>query len=316
MKWSAICGVIAFGSTLAAAAMHKDLVGALNDPPPGVRYTVVEPTDQVNRAERNPTKAGEYQVIRGYSRHRTTNPKSAAAALGAHQRQHGGTGYQNVTSTNAFGTQYGTYIVIDGQPMLVIVDTGSSDTWVVAGNHTCVDSIGVKVPQSRCAFGPPYNGGFKYGPTEPAEHMTIQYGDGEVVSGPFGYSDVKVGNNITVKKAQISLADKTFWFGDNVTSGLLGLAYPSLTNAYLGSTEDGLDDPFGSISYAPFFTTMVNQGKVPPVFSMTIDRNASSGMLSWGGTPPATGLHHRGCAEVDMVIVSSSHQRVRLWCTS
>lgn len=94
-----------------------------------------------------------------------------------------------------------------------------------------------------------------------------------------GFSDISVGN-LTVNRQQVCLANSTYWLGNNVTSGLLGMAFPSLTNAYLG---DGDDHEMGSaIQYSPFFTSLVEQGKIDPIFSLTIDRNSSSGILALG----------------------------------
>jgi hypothetical protein len=49
---------------------------------------------------------------------------------------------------------------------------------------------------------------------------------------------------------------------------------------------------------------MVNQGLVDPVFSIAIDRNASTGMLAFGGIAPASGLDLGRTATLDMIIVS------------
>lgn len=54
--------------------------------------------------------------------------------------------------------------------------------------------------------------------------------------------------------------------GNNVTSGILGLAYPSLTNAYSGNDLDGPGDE--SILYSPVFTSMVTNGLVEPYFAI------------------------------------------------
>ena len=81
----------------------------------------------------------------------------------------------------------------------------------------------------------------------------------------------------------------------------MGLAFPALTNAYLGEESD--HDFGNAVQYSPLFTSMVNQGLVDPVFSIAIDRNASSGMLAFGGIAPASGLDLARTATLDMVIV-------------
>ncbi|KAL2160700.1 hypothetical protein VTH06DRAFT_896 [Thermothelomyces fergusii] len=229
------------------------------------------------------------------------NPLSAAAVLGAHQRLVGGFGYQNITSSSAYGTQYAVDVLFDKRRVSLIIDTGSSDTWAVQKNFSCVGYSGESLPQETCGFGETFPGTFQYGLTDPETHMFIAYGDGEVVTGPMGLSDVTVGN-ITVKQQQVGLANSTYWYGNNQTSGLMGLAFPSLTNAYLGKVgSHGVEN---QVQYPPLFTSMVNQGLVDPVFSIAIDRNASTGMLAFGGIAPASGLDLGRTAVLDMVIYS------------
>ena len=83
-------------------------------------------------------------------------------------------------------------------------------------------------------------------------------------------------------KQQGCLENSTYWYGSNMTSGLMGLAFPSITNAYI---ESEFEHGRGSqIEYSLLFTTMVSQGKAAPLFSMVIDRNSSSGILAWVGS--------------------------------
>jgi hypothetical protein len=42
---------------------------------------------------------------------------------------------------------------IGGQTFSLIVDTGSSDTWLAAQNFTCIDLASKEQPESECAFG-------------------------------------------------------------------------------------------------------------------------------------------------------------------
>ncbi|KAK0634280.1 aspartic peptidase domain-containing protein [Bombardia bombarda] len=267
---------------------------------PGIGFKIPKATHPWTAAAGLPKQSKNVQRIHSNCGSKT-NSKSVAAIIGAHQRQVGGYGYQNVTSTSAFGTQYAIEAVWNGTRMMLIVDTGSSDTWVVRKGFSCVDYHGESVPQVACGFGPAYPKDFQYGLTSPEEHMFIQYGDGETVTGPMGFSDITLGN-ITVKKQQVSLANTTYWVGNNQTSGLIGLAFPSLTNAYLGSSDD--HDPGNQIEYSPLFSNMVNQGTVAPLFSIAIDRNASTGLLAWGGIPPVTGLDNSRTATLDMIITN------------
>ncbi|KAK0638966.1 aspartic peptidase domain-containing protein [Cercophora newfieldiana] len=272
--------------------------------PPGFSLKYAEATHP--RTSTKYSQKGHYvQKIHGL--HGRTNGKSAAAVLGSHQRLTGaGFGYQNITSANAYGTQYATEVRFNGHPMYMLVDTGSADTWAVQSDFDCVDYAGESVPRVSCQFGPTYPDSFQYGALDPAQHMFIRYGDGEVVAGPMGYSDVTLGN-ITVTKQEVCLANTTYWYGNNMTTGVLGLAFPVLTNAYIGS---GLDHSSGArIEYSPVFTSMVSQGKVPPVFSIAIDRNSSSGMLAFGGVAPASGMDTSRVAELDMLIINLNNRR-------
>ncbi|KAM7205843.1 Aspartic peptidase domain containing protein [Rhypophila sp. PSN 637] len=302
-------GSFVFGRVFVFATLVAATV--LENPPPGIIYTRPEPLSNIKGSTRSrawsksswirPT--GNVQKIQGVGGSKT-NSRSVAALLGAHQRQAGGFGYENITSTNSYGTQYATRVLWDGFPMDLIIDTGSADTWAIQKDFYCVDYAGGVVPQSACAFGPANpNPTSSYGPVTPEQHMFVQYADGELVVGPMGYTDITVGN-VTVKMQQTCLANTTYWYGNNVTSGLMGLAYSSLTNAYLGpATESVHDDPDNYQPYSPLMTSMINQGKIgAPVFSMAIDRNASTGMLAWGGMPPATGLDMSQTATLDIII--------------
>ncbi|KAK4245087.1 aspartic peptidase domain-containing protein [Corynascus novoguineensis] len=297
-----VCGTLAAVPGVAGMANQRH-ADALQDAPPGISYRVARGTHQWSSSKKIATTSQHVQTLRPIDagRARKVNPRSAAAVLGAHQRLVGGFGYQNITTTSAYGTQYAVDAHLGGHQVSLIIDTGSADTWAVQKNFHCIDYSGVFLPRETCGFGETYLETFQYGLTDPETHMYIQYGDGEIVTGPMGFSDVTVGN-VTIKKQQVCLANTTYWYGNNQTSGLIGLAFPSLTNAYLGDAED---HDFGNqVQYSPLFTSMVSQGLVDPVFSIAIDRNASSGMLAFGGIAPVSGLDLSRTAVLDMIITS------------
>lgn len=60
----------------------------------------------------------------------------------------------------------------------------------------------------------------------PDEHMNLTYGDLETVSGLMGYEDVTLGG-ITVHQ-EVGLINRAAWFGDGVSSGMVGLAYSAM----------------------------------------------------------------------------------------
>ncbi|KAK3906142.1 aspartic peptidase domain-containing protein [Staphylotrichum tortipilum] len=298
-----LCGAFAAASAVAGLTTQRH-AESFKNAPPGISYKVPKATHRGSSSSTRFMKSSQHvQQLRSISAGRAgkANPKSAAAILGAHQRLVGGFGYQNITSTSAYGTQYAVDALFNGHQMSLLIDTGSSDTWAVQRNFHCVDYSGEFLPQETCGFGATYPETFQYGRTDPETHMFIQYGDGEVVTGPMGFSDITIGN-ITAKKQQVCLANTAYWYGNNYTSGLIGLAFPALTNAYLGDDMD--HEPGNQVQYSPLFTTMVNEGLVDPIFSIAIDRNASSGMLAFGGVAPASGLDLSKTATLDMIITN------------
>lgn len=301
LEMTRVTWIVLFGG-LAGAKLHAEV---LKHAPPGITYHVPKGILPTYSSKVVPVNHHVHQLRPVSTRHgfaMNLNSKSAASVLGIHQRHAGGFGYENITTTSAYGTQYAIEATWDGHPLSLLIDTGSSDTWAVSKDFHCIDYTGQFLPQSSCGFGEAYPDAFQYGRTDPPTHMFIQYGDGEIVTGPMGFSDITIGN-ITVKKQQVCLANTTYWFGNNYTSGLLGLAFPSLTNAYYG--DSGTDHDYGSqVQYSPLFTSMVSQGLVDPLFSIAIDRNASSGMISFGGIAPAVGADFSRSATLDMIIVS------------
>lgn len=298
-----MCG-IPFKLVLILGALAIALVAARSDftnalaPLPGISYKVINGGSHRHSASDKVTK--NYQRINGIRGSRT-NSKSAVARLGAHQRAVGGGGFENITSSTAYGTQYAVPLKFHQTELMVLLDTASADTWVVQEGFSCVDFAGEDIETINCGFGSPYPGDFQNGPI-PEIHLYIQYVDGEIIYGSLGYIDITVGS-ITVKQQEAGLANTTYWYGNNMTSGLLGLAYPTLTNAYIG---DGMEHSWlDQVSYSPLFTTMVSEGLILPYFSIAIDRNSSGGMIGWGGLPPVTGLDRTTAVSLDIIIVSS-----------
>lgn len=54
-------------------------------------------------------------------------------------------------------------ISFGGEDFFVIIDTGSSDTWLAQTGFQCLDINGEKISQADCKFGPLYNGTFDEG---------------------------------------------------------------------------------------------------------------------------------------------------------
>ncbi|KAK4163044.1 aspartic peptidase domain-containing protein [Cladorrhinum sp. PSN259] len=351
-SWALVWGLILTVNAVNAALSPRESrlhIELMKNAPPGITYHIPKgirsytSSSSSKITSRAKSKQAHIQKLKPIRTSRT-NSRSAVHILGTHYRSllslsreaSSDSSYANISSTNAYGTQYATALTWDSSlaPLSFLLDTGSSDTWAInQSNYTCQDLSGRNISQSACGFPlppPPSSPGqaapqplstFKYGLTDPATHMYLHYADGEIVSGPMGFSDLSIGN-ITVKKQQVCLADRAYWFGNNVTVGVLGLAFPSLTSAYLGeeipeSPENGGGSPpqgglmGDTVEYSPFFTSLVEQGQIEPVFSIAIDRNDSTGVLILGEGEPwgvvsglGGGSRRDPVVEVDMIITN------------
>jgi hypothetical protein len=226
--------------------------------------------------------------------------RSAANAIKGLSTRFSGSAYQNITALTPYSTQYAIEAVWDDSPTMLLFDTGSSDTWAVKSDAKCVGDFGMELNQSTCQWGKNFIDDFGYGET-PDIHFLSHYASGEEVSGPMGRSDITVAG-LTVKAQPCGLANSTHWYGNNVTNGLLGLAFPALTTAWngpIGEEREGFRVP-----YSPFVTSMMSQGDIEPFFSVALERNSSGGMLAWGGLPPVT-WSSQTIAYSDIIIVIS-----------
>lgn len=240
--------------------------------------------------------------IKGHSGNH--NAVSSLAQILRNPPSHGQHTYQNITTAGNFSTQYAIECGWDGVPIWLLLDTGSSDTWAVQRGFECHDSDGSEHGQAACAFGKPHIKKFQNGPIDDL-HFYLRYGSGEKIYGPMGYADIACGG-ISVSAQQAGLANYTYWHGNNITVGILGLAYPSITSAFYG--EIGQEATWNAMQYVPFLTNAISQGSIDPVFSVTLSKNSSDGIIGWGGLPPvqtATGMY----AETDLIIVSEFVQR-------
>lgn len=168
-----------------------------------------------------------------------------------------------------------------GTNLQLILDTGSSDTWVASSGLTCLDQFGEQVPIAQCNFGELYGGSFPEGNITD-ENFSISYGDGEAVLGMLGYADVSLAG-IEVRHQEVAIADYAFWQGDGQTSGLLGFAYPAIANAFTGNGPDD-DTAATHVPYDPIVTTAGKEGLFTS-FSLAIERG-NGGYLALGGLPP------------------------------
>ncbi|KAJ6457398.1 aspartic peptidase domain-containing protein [Mycena vitilis] len=224
---------------------------------------------------------------------RRQSKKSNLAALRAHASNN-----TAILAGADLDEEYLTDITVGGQNFSAIVDTGSSDTWLVKKGFSCFNLTGAPEESATCGFG---SDGFDTAAsstfqTFPKVSFNITYGDQEFVSGPVGFDTVSVGG-LTVTKQEIGIPDLAAWNGDGVNSGLLGLAYSGITSVY-NTTDPTKASGANHIPYDPFFATAVKQGVVNnPFFSLALSRGAldtnatvdqNLGFLAFGGMPPVT----------------------------
>lgn len=99
------------------------------------------------------------------------------------------------------GSEYIGEITFGEQTVSVVIDSGSSDTWLASDSFVCVDSKKRPQPQAKCSFGETYDGELLT--TTPNTNFNISYGDGEFVTGIFGTQDITIGG-ITVPNQDVS----------------------------------------------------------------------------------------------------------------
>lgn len=190
-----------------------------------------------------------------------------------------------------FGTVFDTSMVIGNQTFQMLVDTGSSDTYVMRDGFNCINATSnLVIPESDC-----YYKNKTYHNSRTHRHITsqmfgVQYGAG-LASGEMAYEDVTL-SGITVKGQKIGIANISNPMGDGVNSGLLGLAYPSLTSAHPSNHSSNETYWFDRLPYNPLLYTMNEKGLIDPYFSIALahtPQNASTafgGYLTIGGLPP------------------------------
>lgn len=222
-------------------------------------------------------------------------------------------------------------ITIGTQTVSAIMDTGSSDFWFWQQDTRCLDTATLEqVNQSECGYqGIPLTQSASMFQQIPNAHWNTSYLVGEQLGGPIGYANISFGG-IEVPKQEIALADYVttglFPMGGN-TSGIVGLAYPSLTEVFPG-TDPSKDVSCGAYPganntgcnqghYSPLLSTIFADGLSPPVFSFALSRSASTGgVMAVGGVPkihdPKVNVT-RDSAEVTVPIAKRQNLEVYAW---
>lgn len=175
-------------------------------------------------------------------------------------------------------------VMVGVQKLKLILDTGSSDTWLIGEGFQCYNTSSTphsEIDVRDCRFGKTFFVEEEFDPI-PDENFGLQYSDGEFLSGVFGVSDVTFAS-VPVAQ-QIAVVQKAGWHGDGVTSGVIGLAYPALTAAFRAIGDNGTRV---HVPYSPILTTMAEQGIILPVFSIAMNRDPAVGSyLALGGVVP------------------------------
>ncbi|PPJ60014.1 hypothetical protein CBER1_02693 [Cercospora berteroae] len=177
-------------------------------------------------------------------------------------------------------------VTVGGKPFQVVIDTGSSDPWLAHAGFECFDPINdARLDQSVCEFGPAYDASQSttFTPVEDL-NFNISYADGEYLNGGLGIDTFNMAG-IEVPRQQFGVVSIAAWYGDGISSGLIGFAYRTLTSAYTG-TDSRADIRGRQVPYNPLFVNMYEQQNVPAIFSIAMDRNSSAGgVLALGGIP-------------------------------
>jgi hypothetical protein len=169
-------------------------------------------------------------------------------------------------------------ITIGGQVFMGLLDTGSADVWVAGSAFNCTRTT------PPCAFPATYKETATFAEV-PDRKVDIIYSTGERLQGKLGREVVSFGG-VTVPNATVAIIQRGEYMGDDMSSGIIGMAFPGDTRAYTKDADVDLDMNMKIMPYTPVFTEMYQQGLVAPYFSIALQRKGEvSGQLALGGLP-------------------------------
>lgn len=143
------------------------------------------------------------------------------------------------------------------------------------------------IDEAECAFGPSYSLTATAAQID-NRNFNISYADGERLNGQMITEDLTFAG-ITVENQTMGLVTYAGWYGDGASSGLVGLAYASLTNQYSGSNPNA-DIAGLTIPYDPLLTSMFKENLTTPLFSIALDRDVTRSAQSAGGVLAVGGI--------------------------
>ena len=102
------------------------------------------------------------------------------------------------------GLAFSTEVTIGNEQFQLIVDTGSSDTWVAGSDVQCVSvTTGAPVDKASCKFGKTFTVDSTFSQI-PDMHINGSYGDGEWINGLVGYESVTLAG-INIPNQEIAI---------------------------------------------------------------------------------------------------------------
>ncbi|KAL6709891.1 hypothetical protein ACN47E_000676 [Coniothyrium glycines] len=184
------------------------------------------------------------------------------------------------------GRVYMTDVTLAGEGFRLVIDTGSSDTWVTSAAFRCLNPrTFATIAQAKCGFNASYDPNASQSwQSIPRISFSVNYTGGEFLKGEMGTELLGIGevsrggDPILVANQTIGVVEEGYWEGDGISSGLMGLAYPALVSQAK------------KLKYDSAIFTLTNAYNIPKMFSLALDRPTpedpnGGGILAIGGLP-------------------------------